>query len=164
MADPEWSPYHVFTSEPRLPAGTRVRVYAGSPATAPLPEAGMEQRFAAGAGGTGTPRFPGSGVELRLMSPRGTVLHRRWFLADTDYSPVAAKVVRQRDGSSFLLVIPTAGTAGTALKRGAYRLELTYKRDNTAADPKSTVLRQAGSKADEVAVLDLPWETRQPNP
>lgn len=164
VADPEWSPYHVFTSEPRLPAGTRVRVYAGSPATAPLPGAGMEQRFAAGAGGTGTPRFPGSGVELRLMSSRGTVLHRRWFLADTDYSPVAAKVVRQRDGSSFLLMIPTAGTAGTALKRGAYRLELTYKRDNTSADPKSTVLRQAGSKADEVAVLDLPWETRQPNP
>ncbi|GAB89860.1 hypothetical protein [Gordonia rhizosphera] len=159
VADPEWSPYHVFGAEPRLPAGTRVRVYAGSPTTAPLPEAGMEQRFVAGAGGTGTTRFLSSGVELRLVSPRGTVLHQRWFLADADYSPVAAKVVRQRDGSSFLLVIPTAVTAGTAVKRGAFRLELTYKRDNQSNDPPSVVLRQAGSTADEVATLDVPWES-----
>jgi hypothetical protein len=32
-----------------------------------------------------------------------------------------------------------------------------YRRDNTAADPGSTVFSRAGDHSDEIVTLDVPW-------
>jgi len=147
--------------EETLPAGTRVRVYGGNEDQAPSGEAGMEQRFCAAADQAGTLRLPPEGAELRLLSPKDAVLHRRRFLPPTAYSAINnARVLRRRDGTAFFLFVPAGNAAGTLLDAGEYRLNLTYKRDNTSADPDSRKLSQAGSTATETATLDVPWEAR----
>ncbi|NIS81969.1 MAG: hypothetical protein GTO14_17570 [Anaerolineales bacterium] len=142
-----------------MAAGTRVRVYSGAPIGAPTPEAGMEQRFVAATGSAGMMILPSNGVELRLLSPLEEVLHQRWFLPGKAYAAVTTKVLRKRDGTAFFLFVPTASPTGTSLTRCGYRLKLTYRRDNQTVDKKSIVLRQSGSKADEVVIIDLPWDS-----
>jgi hypothetical protein len=52
--------------------------------------------------------------------------------------------------------VPTG--AATTLDPGTYRLDLTYRRDNTARDAGSLVLSQAGDKSDERALLHVSWD------
>jgi hypothetical protein len=42
------------------------------------------------------------------------------------------------------------------LEAGQYRVQLTYLRENRAADPGSQVLREAGPGTPEVVTLDIP--------
>ena len=57
----------------------------------------------------------------------------------------------------MLVFIPGGGPAGTDLPTGEYRLQLTYRRDNTGVDAGSTVLSQAGDVTAETASIDVPW-------
>ena len=59
-------------------------------------------------------------------------------------------VLRAADGTGLAVTLP-----GSALQSGTYRLSLTYRRDNTAAEPGSDVLSRAGDTSDESAVLDV---------
>jgi hypothetical protein len=43
------------------------------------------------------------------------------------------------------------------LLSGEYRLSLTYRRDNTTADPSTLVLSQAADTSNETAIVDIPW-------
>lgn len=160
VAPPAWSPYHVFGPEERLPAGTRLRLFAGSETDAPADEPGVLHRFVAGAGESGRLRLDPEGADLRLGAPGGEPGHARRLLPEAAYAPVAARVVRNADGTGFFLVVPAATPAGTRLDPGEYRLRWTYRRDNRAADPASQVLSEAGDRSPEQAVLDVPWETR----
>ena len=150
-----WWALHQFGSEePKLEAGTKVVVHSGNElAWTALPKPGVEHRFTAQAQDPGRTRLPATRpVDLRLRTTTGTVLHARRFLPATAYIPVgAAQILRNADGTELALF------AGTPLAPGEYRLRFTYRRDNTAAAPGSTVLSRAGDSADEVITLDVPW-------
>src|SRR3712207_7981534 len=53
-----WAPYYTFGDEPHLPAGARVRVYAGNAVGAPPQEPGLVQRFVATGTDSGQLRLP----------------------------------------------------------------------------------------------------------
>lgn len=151
-ADPAWEPYYAFGAEQRLPAGARVRVYAGSAAAAPAQDPGVVARFIAAPGEQGQIRLPAAGADLRLVAPDGIAGHTRRFLPESAYAALAVRVLRNADGTRCFIVRP----AGSALAEGRYRLILTYRRDNRAADPASQVLSEAGATAPEQVALDIP--------
>jgi hypothetical protein len=155
-------PYYTFGEEIRLPTGMRVRVYPGNVKDAPPEEAGISRRFAASGSDGGQLRLSSEGVELRLVSPGGADGQRRYFLADDAYVPVnGARILRKADGTGFFILVPAASSsAGTHLKSGQYRLDLTYRRDNREANRESLVLSEAGNTEAEEVTIDIPWYAR----
>jgi hypothetical protein len=154
---PSWEPYYTFGQEPRLAAGTQVRVYSGNEQAAPLDDSGLVRRFIALGGEPGELRLPQTGADLRLVNPHGTTGHARPFLPSTDYADVPARVLRKADGTGLFIVVPSADPAGSQLTPGQYRLQLTYRRDNRAVDPDSQVLSAAGRTTPERPTIDIPW-------
>jgi hypothetical protein len=76
------------------------------------------------------------------------------FLPAADYPVGSVAVLCKADGTGVFLV----PTGGATLDPGTYRLDLIYRRDNTAHDTGSPVLSRARDKNDEHAMLDLPWD------
>ncbi len=151
-----WSTWYEFGAERRRPAGSRVRVHAGSAATPVAAVPGAELRYAAGPGTRGRARLGAGPVDLRLVSPSGQRGHRRTFLADDAFAEVAFRAARRPDGTACWL-LPHGAASFPA---GTYRLELGYRRDNRTADPGSRVLTQNGDGGAEAVVLDVPWAAR----
>jgi alpha-tubulin suppressor-like RCC1 family protein len=152
VAAPAWAPYYTFGQEARLPAGTRIRVYAGGMADPAPEEPGVMRRFIGG-----QLRLPAQGAELRLATARGTGAHARGFRPANDYIPVAARVLRKADGTGLFIAVPASTPAGSQLTVGQYRLQLAYRRDNRATDPDSPVFSAAGNSAPEQVTVDIPW-------
>ncbi len=157
LAAPEWTPWYAFGGEDRRPAGTRVHIHAGAEAGAVssgAAEAGVEDRFAAPLGETGRLRFPSGGAELRVAVPEGPG-HQRTFVPPAEHVPLASpKMVRRADGTGLVL-LPFGGP--TPLIEGQYRVDLTYHRERSGqVHPFS----QAGDRAPEQAVIDIPWQAR----
>jgi hypothetical protein len=71
---------------------------------------------------------------------------------------VAVRALRKADGTGFFLFVPAANAVGSHLTPGAYRLRLTYRRDNRVAIANSQVFSQAGDTGPEVVTLDIPVE------
>jgi hypothetical protein len=137
---PDWQPWFTFPANEHCPAGSRVRIHAGT--SAPQ-EHHVLQRF------TGTPAAFGSGpVELQLLAADGRVIHARHFLAERDYAAVPAQVLRRHDGTAFFILPST-------LAPGAYRLNFVFHRDNRGTDAKSLVLSEGGSTTPELVELDF---------
>jgi len=154
VAEPEWTPWYAFGGEDRLPAGTRVRTSAGAGAAAAPSEAGLERRFAAPLGETGRLRFPSGGAELRVVAPAGPG-HRRTFVPPAEHGAFAnPKVIRRADGTGLVL-LPLGGPV--PLIEGQYRVELTYHRERSG---QVHTFSQAGDRASERAVIDIPWKAR----
>ncbi|PYQ68367.1 MAG: hypothetical protein DMF53_00315, partial [Acidobacteria bacterium] len=154
VAEPEWTPWYAFGGEDRLPAGTRVRISAGAGAAAAPSEAGLERRFAAPLGETGRLRFPSGGAELRVVAPAGPG-HRRTFVPPAEHGAFAnPKVIRRADGTGLVL-LPLGGPV--PLIEGQYRVELTYHRERSG---QVHTFSQAGDRASERAVIDIPWKAR----
>lgn len=159
VAAPVWTTYYTFEREELLAAGTRLRVFSGNVSDAPVVEPGLLGRFAAALDERGRIRFSSlEGADLRLVMPRTGWGHRRLFLPDSAYSPVAARVMRKADGTGLFVTVPQAAAPGTRLAEGQYRLQLTYVRDNKASDPGSQIFRQAGNSSPESVSLDIPWQ------
>ncbi len=163
-AQPQWEDWHAFgTAEGWRAAGRRFDVRAGRSAD-PAPPAGGagEERLFQGlatAGFQARLRIPG--VDLRLVGPGEQPGHARRFLPDSAYvAEATARVLRSADGTGMLVIVPAAGPPGAALAAGEHRLQLTYRRDNTAVDATGLVLSQAGDTTDETALLDIPWAVR----
>ena len=158
VAAPAWTPYYAFGSEEPLPAGTRVKVYAGNEAEQPPEEPGVLRRFVASFDEPGRLRLPEEGANLRLRTVSGEGRHVRAFLPETSYDAVAMRVLRKADGTGFFVAEPASTPVGwTYLAAGQYRLKLTYRRDNRAADPASQVLREADRSDPECVTIDIPW-------
>ncbi len=154
VAAPAWKNYYTFGREIKHPAGTQIQVVAGSETTAPQEKLGVMRRFIAPLGESGQLCLSSDGADLRLRTPDGTVDHGRRFLPDSDYDAVQnAKVLRKADGTGFFLMAPQAGSAHLG---GHYRLEMTYRRKNVAADPSGQILSQAGNKEPEKVKIDIP--------
>lgn len=162
VAGPIWVPYYTFGQEARLPAGTRVRLYAGNEADAPpvQPEdRGVVRRFVAPLDEHGQVRLTPQGTDLRLVSASKTAEHMRRFLPDDTYTRRDVRVLRKRDGTGFF-VVPAAPPPGSPLEVGQYRLAMTYRRNNQGIDADSQVFSEAGNTADEKARIDVPWQVR----
>jgi len=160
VAARDWETYYAFAGEEVLPAGTRVQVLSGneSEASSPADQAGLVRRFVATLNDRGSIHLPSTGVELRLVAPDGDEVHARRFLPDADYEPVAdVRVLRKSDGTAFAVVVLSTDAPGSLLERGEYRMRLTYRRDNQAADLDSQVFSQADVTGHEVATLEVPW-------
>jgi hypothetical protein len=156
-----WAPYYTFGEEARLPAGTRVRVHPGNVRDAPPEESGVIRRFAASGVDGGQLRLTSGGAELRLVLPGDAEGHRRHYLSSDAYAPVSeARFLRKADGTGFFVLAPTSSSAVAHLASGQYRLELTYRRDNSGADSESLVLSEAGNTTPERATIDIPWYVR----
>lgn len=152
----DWIPHIRFSAaEPVLAAGTRIVVHSGNAAdwTAP-PVPGVADRFLATLGDPGRCHLPPTtSVALRVRDALGALGHARVFLPDSAYTPLpGATVLRRADG----LDVAIFPTGGPGLDPGELRLRLIYRRDNTAADPASTILSQAGDHGDEEVTLRVP--------
>lgn len=164
VAAPAWTPYYTFEREAKLPAGTRVRVYAGNRADAPIEEPDVVRRFVALLDERGQLRLPPTGVDLRLRASGASEGHARRFLPPSAYDSVnAARVLRKADGTAFFVFVPVASAVGSALTVGQYRFQLTYRRDNRVIDPGSQVFSQAGDRQEERATIDIPWNAQYPH-
>jgi len=148
-----WQTYHRFGKQPTVPAGQRLRVLAGGPDTAPAALPNTLDFFRANPGEEGNIHFRGTSADLRVRARLNKMEQARTFLPPGRFTPVAnAGVLRRADGCAFFICQRGAGTSPKA----EYRLQLVYRRDNTAADPASQVLRENGTASDEVTVLDWP--------
>ncbi|MCI0687295.1 MAG: hypothetical protein L0Y54_08675 [Sporichthyaceae bacterium] len=156
VAPPGWRVHYRFPgSEPLLAAGTRVRVHSGNASdwTEP-PAAGLIHRFVATLGDPGQRRLGDREVRLGVRDVRDPVGHARTFLPPSAFvAAPTARVLRKADGTEFAFTIGSP----PALPSGTYRLQLTYRRDNTTTEPGSDVLSRAGDSSDETVVLDVPW-------
>jgi hypothetical protein len=153
-----WHTYYQFDKGPTRPAGHRIRVLACAQSLAPPAIPNVQDVYVAGLGEHGDVRFFGSRCDLRVVDPRGRAEHTRTFLRSSQYAPVAGfKVLRRPDGCGIFLVKPDAVPEGSRFPRAEYRLQLTYRRDNTAVDPSSQILRESGVLDPEVTQIDLPW-------
>ncbi|MDA0167647.1 DUF1080 domain-containing protein [Solirubrobacter taibaiensis] len=156
---PQWLEWYEFGDEAPALAGTRLRLYSGSPADPPAELPGVASRFAAGPADSGRIRLPSGGADLRAVGVDDAG-HARSFLPDNAYVPLtpsALRVLRRADGTAFFLCCHGTTSSLSSLARGRYRLTLTYLRDNQVSDPESIVLSSAGDSSPEVATLDLPW-------
>ena len=155
VAPARWSTWHRFGEEDPLPAGTAVSVQAGAATAAGPAPALVERRFKAAAWERGTPALRPDGTELRVVSRDGEVGHACPLLPERAFEAVGLRVLRKLDGAG-LFVVP----AGEAMIPALYRLTLTFRRDNRAADPGSPVLRQAGVTASEQVAIDISGHVR----
>ena len=150
LAEPEWTVWHAFGGEERLPAGARVRISAGSGVPQ---EAGVQSRVAAPLGEAGRIRFPADGAELRVVAPEGSG-HARTFVPVTEYVFLPPPLVLRRADGTGLCLLPFGGSP---LVAGEYRLSLTYDRERAdEVHPFS----QAGDRAPERVQIDIPWKAR----
>jgi hypothetical protein len=160
-----WATHYLFgPGEEPVPAGTRIAIHSGNASDwTGLPKPGLTHRFLATLLDKGRQRLPASRpAELRVIDVAGTPGHSRRFLLPTEYTALAAKVLRKADGTEFAIVLAASSPPGAALPQAQYRLRLAYHRDNTAAVPGSTVLSQAGESTDEIVTLDIPWTAHTP--
>jgi hypothetical protein len=152
--DPAWATYFTFGSETILAEGTAVLIFSGSVADAPAREPGTLQWFVAADSTAAVVVFPsdGTGVELRLLDPAGTVVHQREFKPTGGAAQqIGVNVIRKADATAlFLFLTPQPNDK----RPPGMRLDLTFTRNlgATATDP---ILRQAGSETPEVAALEF---------
>lgn len=158
VAAPAWSAYYLFGREERLPAGTRLKVYAGNEKDAPASEPGVVRRFIARLSDPGRLHLAPSGTDLRLSGSQPPPGHCRRFFPHGHYAPVAVRYLRKADGTGFCILPDPAGGGAPVFPPGTYRLTLTYRRDNRAKVPESQVLMEAGDSNPEPVILDLPWQ------
>jgi hypothetical protein len=151
-----WQSYYRFGKAATRPAGHRIRVLACPESAAPQSLPNVQDVFIANLGERGDVHFLGSSCDLRIVDPLGRVQHTRTFLHPSQYVPVAGfKVLRRADRCGFFAALPADLPEGSQLPRAEYRLELAYRRDNTAADPTSPVQREAGVSDPEATAVDL---------
>jgi hypothetical protein len=151
LGAPSWSHVYRFGDEPTPADGRRVDLIGGADDPSVVAGAGIDVRFAAGPGERGWAPRRGPDVDLRLVASDDTVEHTRRFLPDAEFAAASFSVLRKADGTAFFIT-------DASLEPGTHRLALTYRRDNTANDPTSIVLSQAGDTNDEIVVLDVPWD------
>lgn len=148
---PTWSEYYGFSAEPRRSPGSRVRVHSGHVNEAVQLIEGVEDCYAAVLDDHGQIAFGNDEVTLRLRAPNSVDGHERSFLCPP-FTPVPVKVLRKMDATG-VAIFPVSG----GLDPGEYQLEIVYRRDNTAVDAESLVLRQAGRSSPESVSLLIPW-------
>ena len=80
----------------------------------------------------------------------------RTFVRSSRYAAVPdATLLRRADGTGFA-VLPASGPSGAgSFEAGEYRLELTYRRDNTGTDPESQIFRESGDSTPEATQIDF---------
>jgi hypothetical protein len=154
-----WMTYYQFGAEEPRAAGTRLKLFAGNVMDAPAAVPLEERRFRATMNDRGRPQLSRETAPLRLVSPTPAVTQQRVFIDGALYTALPVTLLRKADGTGFFVMSPAAGVPGTDFARRAYRIRLTYRRDNKAREPESLVLSESGHSADEVVTLDIPWST-----
>lgn len=150
----QWSLLFKFPQMVPAPDGARITVYACSPDVAPPCPLRTVQYFRAAQGDPATLALDADAVDLRLVSPDGSVIHARRFLKDAAYQEITGcTFLRSADETAFAIFPPSGPGAGFA--PASYRLGAAYRLDNTAFDSNSATLSQAGQTAPESANLDF---------
>jgi hypothetical protein len=147
-----WETIFEFGPEAAMADATLVRIHSGNAAGGPADAGRRLERYRAAANDPGDVKLGGDRADLRLVDRDGRVEHRRRFLRDGLYVPVAATFLRKADGTALVLL------PGAPLPSGALRLEFVYRRDNRTAVPGSLVLAEAGDRAPEAGAIDIPTQ------
>jgi hypothetical protein len=150
-----WASVHEFGAENVASDGTRVIIYSGSSGDAPPAQGSVWQRFRAGTGEVGDLKLAEDAVDLRLVSPDGTVAHARRFFRDGLYNPLQIRLLRKADGTAFFIL--PVGPLGAGFAQANYRMAMDFRRKNIPVDPSSIILSEAGETSPESAILDVPW-------
>jgi hypothetical protein len=157
----DWRLYYQFKSEPKLSAGTRVRIYGDSSMTNRADQHDHDvvvKQFISTAEGTNRILIPADGVDLRIVSPDGKPGHNRQFLPENNFSTLNPKLIRKADGTAFFIFVPlTSSPLHSQLASGQYRLEMTYRRNNRIVNSNSQVFTQARNSNPELVTIDIPW-------
>ena len=157
VAAPAWAPYYIFERGSKLPAGSRLRVFAGNRTDALSDEPGVIPHFVAQLDERGRLRLSEDGAQLQVRARGLTGGHNRGFLPADEYVSLDVRVLRKADGTGFFVLAPGAAPPGSELLAGQYRLKLAYRRDNRATEQNSQVFGQAGDSHPESTTLDIPW-------
>jgi hypothetical protein len=152
-----WTMCRTFEEGKTLPAGTTITVLLND--SGPTGGSNPPQPVGVDANTIERPYRVLFSRELRVVAPDGTVVHSRHFLPDDDYVAEDVRVIRKADGTGFFILKPVGGSGPAPFALGQYRLKLTYRRDNRAADPRSRLLGQAGDHSAEVVAIDIPLQT-----
>jgi hypothetical protein len=155
-ASSQWLPVFTFPAMGPLPDGYRVTVHSGAPGSSAPAMLRNVDLFRAAPGDPGTRVLDDAAIDLRLVAPAGDVIHARRFLEDAAYQDFpGCTVLRKADETAFI-VLPPGGAAGD-FAQASYRIEMSYRLDNSAVAAGSPVQSQAGNSAAETAVLDFAW-------
>jgi hypothetical protein len=144
---PEWLTYYRFGEEAAVPAGRRFRVISGSPTEPNIAEPLEAVRHVASSPLHESVLLTDGFTELRVVGPEGPS-HRREFVPDSEFTPVAIRLLRRADGTSYVLI----PDGGGSFAEGDYRCRLEYRRDGPGQ-----VLSEAGETSSEVVQIDIPW-------
>lgn len=132
-----WIEYHTFDDQPKVPAGTRIRLSAHTQDSENEdPRVKQYQPNGAALGG-----FPTDRVHLRVRTPDGEPKHAREFFGESMYDQLKSENIsriQSRDGAGLLLF------TDAGLQPGHYRL--TVSPDAKKSDLKKPV------------TLEIPWE------
>lgn len=154
-----WMTYYQFGAEKLRAAGTRMRLFSGNVVDAPAAVPLEERRFRATMSDKGRPQLSRETAPMRLVSPIPAVTQQRVFIDGSLFIAAPVTILRKADGTGFFILSPSAGVPGTRFARSEYRIRLTYRRNNKAREPESTLLSEAGQSSDEVVTLNIPWST-----
>jgi hypothetical protein len=148
VAAPEWESYYRFRLEETLAAGTRIRIHSGSEAEPFTADPLEENRFVTDSFMTGDIHFTDPSAQLRVVAPKGPE-HTIRFLPTSGFANVDCRLLRKGDGTAF--VILAQGNA--PFEYGTYKVDLTYRRDNSVADTEAPIFSERGVTDDETAVI-----------
>jgi hypothetical protein len=154
-----WMNYYQFGGEELRAAGTRLKLFSGNVADAPVAVPLEERVFRATMSDKGRPQLSRGMATMRLASPIPEVMQQRVFIDGSLFAAVPVTVLRKADGTGFFIISPTAGAPGTHFAQGEYQIRLRYRRNNKARDPESSLLSEAGQSLDEMVTLNVPWST-----
>ena len=144
----DWIPFYQFGKEDSLPAGSRLRVFSGSPSR-PFSADPLETvRHVASGFELGEVQLASSVVELRVVE-QGQPAHQREFLPDESFGALPVRVLRRADGTSYIFV----PDGGGSFARGDHRLRFEYRRGEPGP-----ILSERGESTPEVVRIDVPWD------
>lgn len=157
-AEPTWLPYWTISGVGLRAAGRRLRIFSGREQDIGIPPVTAEVRRFMDflPGDPAGVRLPSEGIDLRLIAPDGRVLHARRFAPDAAFLPENVSLLRAADGTALVVVAPAPTTpTGSHLSPGIYRFQGSFRRNNTALDPRSLVLSEHGDTSDEQVLVDI---------
>lgn len=150
-ADPlSYTTYYEFTNEGQMPAGTIIRVHAGTEEDDPAPAPDRVHRYAMA---SAEERLNPAGDTLRLVDANGREIHRRHVAAADAFEALAFVALRNADQTRMLIFFPESEQMPVGnVPEGVIRMEWRFLLD---IGPAARLLKRGGSPDPENAAIEF---------
>jgi hypothetical protein len=138
--------YYRFPANSLYLAGTRIRLYNGSP-----PASSDEAEYVALYAGHGTGTLS-AGAVVRIKDADNESLHTRALFSDAAFNDLDSNIIRNQDGTRAFIFIKSAGAQFSELENGVYRLNFEFKRDIGVDAP---ILKRFGFSDPEKTAIEF---------